>query len=156
MRFKHSNVCLNSIIQGFGLSDFNSNASTNLSNQNLIKRYNYYSIRILSAMQENACVTKQINAVKTDEIEPSAVKKRRLNDEIDDLLVNDANTTSCLKGKPLNLIHTERYFNGPSDKPDSNMTSQQNISGNVESCRRMLDKMQNWNFNLNVRCFSYS
>lgn len=40
--------------KGFGLTDFMSNKPTNISNQNLIKRYNYYSMRVLNSMEENS------------------------------------------------------------------------------------------------------
>ena len=37
---------------GFGLTDFVSDKPGNLANQNLIKRYNYYSMRVLNSMEE--------------------------------------------------------------------------------------------------------
>jgi hypothetical protein len=40
------------IKKGFGLTDFLSNKSGNISNRNLIKRYNYYSMRVLNSMEE--------------------------------------------------------------------------------------------------------
>lgn len=60
---------------GYGLTDFVSNKSSNLSNQNLIKRYNYYSMRVLSAMEESSTTDPKVKKQKAPPATQVPVKK---------------------------------------------------------------------------------
>lgn len=133
---------------GFGLTDFLGNKASNIANQNLIKRYNYYSMRVLSAMEENVHGNKketiQLKNSKNETAPPK--KKLRLNEEIIDLTNENLNQ----KLVSLNLTHIDRYFYAP--KTDETKLSQvENIlkSHDVKSlCEETLTLLNDWNLNI--------
>lgn len=90
---------------GFGLTDFLANKPINVSNQNLIKRYNFYSMRVLNSMEEASKDSKS----QQNEESYQASKKIRLDEDLEDL--HEDNPLE-LKGAQLNLTHTDRYFHG--------------------------------------------
>jgi transcription initiation factor TFIIH subunit 1 len=127
---------------GYGLTDFIGNKST-LANQNLIKRYNYYSMRVLSSMEENAQGGKKETA-KANETVPK--KKIRLNEEIEDLKEDEANK----KQVALNLTHIDRYFYAPKVH-ENKINKIENILKNQDIkvlCEKTLDMLNNWNLNV--------
>jgi len=128
---------------GFGLTDFVSNKSTNLSNQNLIKRYNFYSMRVLSAMEE--LVPKSARQQK--QIEATPAKKPRLDEEIEDLKATHAHD---LHGAELNLKHVDRYFQGL--KSEANRTSTSDLALKAQDpkllCQRTLSQAFEWSLDI--------
>lgn len=127
---------------GYGLTDFLGNKST-LANQNLIKRYNYYSMRVLTSMEENMQGGKK-EAAKTKE--PVPKKKIRLNEEIEDLKDDDANK----KQVALNLTHIDRYFYAPKIH-ETKINKIDDILKNLDikdSCKETLNMLNDWNLNV--------
>jgi len=124
---------------GFGLTDFVSNKSTNLSNQNLIKRYNFYSMRVLSTMEEQ--VSKYARQQKQVEAVPA--KKPKIDEEIEDL---NATHVHDLHGAALSLKHVDRYFQGL--RPEANTTSTSDLALKAQDpkllCQNTLSQASAW------------
>lgn len=136
--------------QGFGLTEFLDKKGTNVSNQNLIKRYNYYSMRVLSSMEENG-LPKDDDKVATKTpgapMPGNQAKKIRLDEEILDLEKDGQNIN--LKGAPLNLTHIDRYFYAPKANDDSQpIVPKMNQQIARDLCRGSLEEMSNWNINI--------
>ena len=68
---------------GFGLTDFSASKTSNLSHQNVIKRYNYYSMRVLNSMEET---TIKEDSNKVSKNNGGVNKVRILDEEIKDLI----------------------------------------------------------------------
>ncbi|RNA32222.1 general transcription factor IIH subunit 1 [Brachionus plicatilis] len=127
---------------GFGLTDFSTSKASNLSNQNLIKRYNYYSMRVLKSMEENT--VKEDNKVTKNS--GGSNKIRLLDDEIKDLEKEEFGT---LKGAALNLKHIDRYFYAP--KPIEKESLIGKLLKNKDTknlCQTALEELQDWSLDI--------
>jgi hypothetical protein len=120
------------------LTDFQGKAS-NLVNTNLIKRYNYYSMRILESMEENSSNGEASSA--------SSIKKIRPNEEIKDLEKDEMHT---LRGALLNLAHVDRYFYAPKtdNTKKSQLESVLRSQNPKQLCESSLTQANNWNMNI--------
>ena len=117
------------------------NKSSNLSNHNLIKRYNFYSMRVLSAMEEST--------LKEDESQSEIENKKiKLDEEIEDLQKDG--DLSNLKGAHLNLTHVDRYFYAPKANEKKMTTTDFLLKSNNPKtfCERTLNEMFEWNLNV--------
>ena len=134
----------NNFFKGFGLTDFQ-NRTTNLANINLIKRYNYYSMRILESMEENT--SSEATTINRPENLPSAKKVRLINEEIPDL---EKEETASLKGAPLNLVHIDRYFYAPKSSAQKHSAIVQAFQGQDPRsiCQTSLNQATNWRINI--------
>lgn len=130
---------------GFGLTDFVSNKSSNLSNQNLIKRYNYYSMRVLSAMEESSSTDPKLKKQKAVPTTRIPAKKVRLDEEIEDL---EKFHLHDLRGAQLNLKHVDRYFRGL--KSGANKTSASDLALIAHDPKILSQKTLNEVFNWNM------
>lgn len=131
--------------KGFGLTDFQGKA-TNLANTNLIKRYNYYSMRILESMEEN--VNGEVASRSQESGSTFAAKRARLMDEeIKDL---EKEETMSLKGAMLNLVHVDRYFYAPKTTTQKQSVVVQALQGQdlKQMCEKSLAQAINWNMNI--------
>lgn len=128
---------------GYGLNDFVSNKSTNLSNQNLIKRYNYYSMRVLNSMDELSSKTVDPKIRRDKLTHDTEAKKMRLMEEIEDLKSYHPHD---LKGAKLSLKHVDRYFQGL--KSNGNKTSTSDLALKAQDpkflCQRTLNEVFEW------------
>lgn len=124
------------------MTDFQGNKTLNVANTNLIKRYNYYSMRILESMEENS--DKGEANGKADLV---VAKKARLNEEIQDLEKDEA---MSLKGAPLNLVHIDRYFYAPKISAQKQSPISQALQGqDVRTlCEESLDQAIKWNMDI--------
>ena len=130
---------------GFGLNEFLTNR-TNTSNQNLVKRYNYYSMRVLSSMEENSAKVAASSEAKNENAPPH--KKIRLDEEITDL---NSDESLNLRGAQLNLTHIDRYFFAPklNDSNHSAQTANMLKSLNLKAvCENTLKQNRDWSLNV--------
>ncbi|CAF0953148.1 unnamed protein product [Brachionus calyciflorus] len=129
---------------GFGLTDFSASKTSNLSHQNLIKRYNYYSMRVLSSMEE----TSMKDDNKLSKNTGGSNKIRLLDEEIKDL-EEDEEASGALRGAALSLKHVDRYFYAPKAAEKESITSKLLKSKNPKDlCERTLQDLQNWSINV--------
>lgn len=123
--------------EGYGLHEFRNNP--NVSNQNLIKRYNYYSMRILNSMEESVMGTN---------VAGKGLKSRtslKMDEKLDDLDM----TTSKKNDKPLKLTKVNRYFDGPiSMNFDSLEINNLSESDFYEINNRISSELNNWKLNV--------
>lgn len=132
---------------GFGLSDFISNKSTNLSNQNLIKRYNYYSMRVLNSMDETTAKTADPKARRDKLVHDLEAKKMRHMEDIEDL---KAFHSYDLKGADLNLKQVDRYFQGLKSRANKTSTSDLALKAQDPKllCQKTLNEVFQWNMDV--------
>jgi transcription initiation factor TFIIH subunit 1 len=123
--------------EGYGLLEFRNNP--NVSNQNLIKRYNYYSMRILNSMEEN---------VHGTNVSGKGLKSRtslKMDEKLDDL----DSATSQTSERPLKLTKVNRYFDGPiSMNFDSLEINNLSESDFYEIYNRNSNELNNWKLNV--------
>ena len=136
----------------------------NLSSHNLIKRYNYYSMRVLNSMDEigqqkeggtavraQAPTTISTTKPAKDDVTLAQMKKTLLDDELEDL-TSDQNVASSNhpRGATLNLTHIDRYFLGPrSNEVQTDKVSQILQSKNQRLvAESALNQMNEWNLNV--------
>jgi hypothetical protein len=125
------------------LTDFSDKKGGNLSNHNLIKRYNYYSMRVLNSMEENVMPREEERPKAT----PKA-KKIRLDEEIVDLEKDERNSMS-LRGAPLNLTHIDRYFYAPKANDSKQTQILNNLTFDpIETCQSTLSEMREWHMDI--------
>ena len=135
----------------------------NLSSHNLIKRYNYYSMRVLNSMDEigqqkegtsgKSQIPTTISTTKPakDDVTLAQMKKTLLNEELEDL-INEQNVSSSNhpRGATLNLTHVDRYFLGPrANEIQTDKVSQILQSKNQRLvAESALNQMNEWNLNV--------
>jgi hypothetical protein len=128
---------------GFGLNEFTTNQRvSNASNQNLIKRYNYYSMRVLNSMEDSNKDENSKQQIKSPE------KRIRLDEEINDL--NNDKDSLNLKGANLKLTHIDRYFIAPKIN-DSTNTQSANLLKSLNfkaAAETTLKQTKEWNLNI--------
>ena len=123
-----------------------------MANQNLIKRYNYYSMRVLSSMEESSKTRDEEQRSKASSVSLSRpAKKFRLDEEIVDLEKEDeSNYSMHLRGAPLNLTHIDRYFYAPKSSNETNQMPLINSAfiNKTELCQSTLDEMREWSMDI--------
>ena len=124
---------------GFGLTDFVGNKSGNLSHKNLIKRYNYYSMRVLNSMEDDE-QNKNNKEIKIKQ-------KKYLDEKIDDL--SNEKDSNELKGAKLYLDNIDRYFYAPKEINNKINFNIQDIEYSESINLNTLINMSKWKMKLN-------
>jgi transcription initiation factor TFIIH subunit 1 len=130
--------------EGYGLTDFSLSNKFFHPNEDLVKHYNYYSMRILNSMDENNLTTQPsehpINKMISETIMHG-------DEEIEDLKDNviDGNIKK-LKGSPLFLADIDRYIYGSMKSNGENLFLINNLDPMV--CRSQMSQLVSWNLNV--------
>lgn len=133
---------------GFGLTDFVSDKPSNLSNQNLIKRYNYYSMRVLNSMEETTKSLQSDPKLRRAKVDHEPAKKARHVEEMEDL---NAFHEKDLVGAHLNLKNVDRYFQGfKSNSASRTSTSDLALKSQDPRilCQKTLNEVFDWNMDV--------
>lgn len=126
--------------------------ASNLANINLIKRYNYYSMRILESMEENSSSGVETAAAAVT-VGTAAKKPKLLNEEIKDL---EREESISLRGAALNLVHIDRYFYAPRTAAQKQSPISQALEAAAAAqnndlrrvCETSLSQAVDWNMNI--------
>lgn len=133
---------------GYGLTDFAHSKQLMHANDDLIKRYNTYSMRILNAMEDTTEAT--TNTVDKGQNQLNKILKEKLQpeEEIADLnsAGTDLNANQQLKGSPLYLADVDRYIYGCIKSNDDNLYQINKIDTN--NCKKQAATLKSWSLNI--------
>ena len=140
------NVCSqndNNVLDGYGLTDYTASSKASHPNLDLVKHFNYHSMRILNSMDENNLSTLP-SEHPINKIVKEVIKKS--DEEIDDLIDNTENCGMKLKGSPLFLADVDRYIHGSVKSYGENLILADNF--NISNYNSQLNQLKNWKLNI--------
>ena len=130
-------------LDGYGLTDFTFMKGSTHSNSDLIKHFNYHSMRVLNSMDENNLTSQPIEH-PVNKIVTNAI--RNGDDEIRDLNENNDENIKKLKGSPLFLVDVDRYIYGSMKSYGENVSLTDSFD--ISNYNIQLNRLKNWKLDL--------